>query len=113
MTDTSFEARQKRLFDSLSSASECVVGTRLEQGDYQNQRNEGRSENNRLKSTTKRFRGKQSIFKRPEAPITQCLRPRHVPDYKVTKSILAINISNNKSILDEPREMDKIFVDGR
>ncbi|XP_044737655.1 protein TSSC4 [Chrysoperla carnea] len=35
------------------------------------------------KKYTKSFRGKESIFKRPEAPINRCLLPRKVPDFKI------------------------------
>lgn len=34
------------------------------------------------------LRGKKSIFKKPAAPIEQCLRPRKVPDFEVSKNNL-------------------------
>lgn len=33
--------------------------------------------------TLKQFRGKESIFKKPELPIRKCLKPREIPAYKV------------------------------
>lgn len=79
---SNFEDKKKVLFDCLTSAEECIKGTSLEQ--KQIILDEPRSRHNRS-AVGRRFHGKESIFKRPEAPLTKCLKPRHVPDYKVIK----------------------------
>lgn len=74
-----FEDKKKMLFDCLTTAEESIKGTSLEQ------KKTSRSEHlkrNQPKEV-KRFQGKESIFKRPAAPIDKCLRPRRVPDYQV------------------------------
>uniref|UniRef100_A0A1L8DCM7 U5 small nuclear ribonucleoprotein TSSC4 n=2 Tax=Nyssomyia neivai TaxID=330878 RepID=A0A1L8DCM7_9DIPT len=82
-----FEDRKKRLFDSLSTAERSIKGTSLEQGDT-NERNKHFLDRPKVdkKTETKqvlKFRGRESIFKRPEAPISQCLKPRRRPDYQL------------------------------
>lgn len=76
----SFNDKKKMLFDSLTTAERCIKGTRLEQkeGTYLNQTRQTPS-----REVSRRFQGKESIFKRPEAPIGKCLRPRRVPDHQV------------------------------
>lgn len=76
-----FENKRKQIFDCLNEASERLVGTILEQKS---------SPEKRLKTTVdqqdrriKKFNGKESIFKRPGAPIAKCLKPRQAPDYQV------------------------------
>ncbi|GAB0090434.1 uncharacterized protein DMENIID0001_051670 [Sergentomyia squamirostris] len=83
-----FENKRKLLFDSLSTAEKAIKGTILEQNDSTSERN--RQSLARPKVDKKndarqvlKFRGRESIFKRPEAPISQCLRRRQRPDYQV------------------------------
>lgn len=81
--------KKKRLFDSLISAEECIKGTNLEQAPAETQpRHLHRSE--APKDVSKRYFGKESIFKRPAAPISKCLKPRQAPDYTVSDSIDAL-----------------------
>lgn len=72
------------LFDCLLTAEKSIVGTSLEQKEsytgHLPQRNES-------KVVGRRFQGRESIFKRPAAPIGKCLKPRRAPDYQV-RSIL-------------------------
>lgn len=76
----SFDDKKKMLFDSLTRAEQTVKGTRLEQieDSYSD-----RTRQNQSRDVSRRFQGKESIFKRPEAPIGKCLRPRRVPDHQV------------------------------
>ncbi|XP_077289572.1 uncharacterized protein LOC143913568 [Arctopsyche grandis] len=80
MTMTSFGERQRTLFESLRAAEESSgtkKGRSLRQtvGCPQNPR--------QLRSQMKQFRGKRSIFTRPEDTIAQCLGVRKVPDYQI------------------------------
>ncbi|XP_055688463.1 protein TSSC4 [Lutzomyia longipalpis] len=82
-----FEDRRKRLFDSLNTAEKSIKGTSLEQSDS-SERNRHFLDRPKVDKKTEtrhvmKFRGRESIFKRPEAPISQCLRPRRRPDYQV------------------------------
>lgn len=77
---SSFEDKKKLLFECLNSAEQCIKGTSLEQRHAD--RHEP-SQRNQSHGITKRFHGRESIFKRPEAPISKCLRPRRAPDYQV------------------------------
>lgn len=86
---STFENKKKLLFDCLTSAEQCIKGTSLEQTKVN--RNEPRSTDS-SKHISKRFHGRESIFKRPAAPIGKCLRPRHVPDYQVNPTQIHINI---------------------
>ncbi|XP_059620278.1 U5 small nuclear ribonucleoprotein TSSC4 [Phlebotomus argentipes] len=82
-----FEDRRKALFDSLNTAERAIKGTSLEQSDshersrlsLERPKVDRRNESKQVM----KFRGRESIFKRPEAPISQCLRPRQRPDYQV------------------------------
>lgn len=76
----SFNDKKKMLFDSLTTAEQCIKGTRLEQRE---ETYSDRTRQNQSKEVSRRFQGKESIFKRPEAPIGKCLRPRRVPDHQV------------------------------
>lgn len=78
---SSYENKKKLLFDCLNNAEQCIKGTSLEQA--KSNRNESVN-NDGQKRIAKRFHGRESIFKRPAAPISKCLRPRHVPDYQVS-----------------------------
>lgn len=90
----SFNDKKKMLFDSLTTAEQCIKGTRLEQREetYLNQTRQNQSK----EEVSRRFRGKESIFKRPEAPINKCLRPRRVPDHQVFYIIIIKNTFNLK-----------------
>ena len=85
----SFEDKRKMLFESLSSAEQCIKGTILEQKPKEKNYKPVvilRAESESIK----RFQGKQSIFKKPQAPIQKCLKARRTPDYKV--SIFSIKL---------------------
>lgn len=82
-----FENKKKLLFDCLSSAEKCIEGTSLEQKQF------ARDEPTPRKlAIKKRFQGKESIFKRPQAPISKCLPSRRMPDFQVNKSQIKIKV---------------------
>lgn len=80
----SYENKRKALFDSLLDAEKCVSGTSLEQSNAT--KKDEIFNRNQSKITSKKFRGRESIFKRPELPITKCLKPRRAPDYQVRRN---------------------------
>lgn len=77
---SSYEDKKRMLFDCLNSAEKCIQGTSLEQ---KRSSRDDPPQRNYPQAIGRRFQGKESIFKRPEAPIGKCLRPRRVPDYQV------------------------------
>lgn len=83
-----FEDKRKALFDSLISAEVCIVGTSLEQRQTSPPNKERKQE---PKDVGRRFQGKESIFKRPAAPISKCLKPRRAPDHQVYSAISDIH----------------------
>lgn len=76
-----FENKRKMIFDCLKEASEKLVGTTLEQKSSPEKRD--RNTHDQQDRRIKNFNGRESIFKRPEAPISKCLKPRRTPDYQV------------------------------
>lgn len=80
VSQLSFDDKKKLLFESLTTAEQCIKGTRLEQKE---EKFSDRTRQNQSMKVSRRFQGKESIFKRPEAPISKCLRPRRVPDHQV------------------------------
>lgn len=87
---SSYENKKKLLFDCLNDAEQCIKGTSLEQTKLN--RNES-VDSDGSKRITKRFHGRESIFKRPAAPIGKCLRPRHIPDYQVSGISIILSYS--------------------
>lgn len=84
--DAAFANRQKLLFDHLSVAeSKCNVKHDRSEGDdsmEMDENDESPISNNdrKRKRETKKFRGKESIFKRPEGPAPRT-NVRNIPDY--------------------------------
>jgi len=84
--DAAFANRQKLLFDQLSIAeNKCVKHDRSETDDIKMEVDEcDRSltlrDDRKRKRETKKFRGKESIFKRPEGPAPRATF-RNIPDY--------------------------------
>ncbi len=76
-----FENKRKMIFDCLNEASGKLVGTTLEQKSSPEKRY--RATLDQQDRRIKKFSGKESIFKRPHAPIAKCLKPRTTPDYQV------------------------------
>lgn len=109
---SNFEDKKKMLFECLNSAEKCIEGTSLEQKRFDR---DDKTSRKCPPAIGRRFHGKESIFKRPEAPIGKCLRPRRVPDYQVFCSALKRSAFEKKSnasthlILDKSAQMEKIF----
>lgn len=78
-----FENKRKMIFDCLNVASERLVGTSLEQKSSPVKRQRTTTDQQDRRIEAKKFHGKESIFKRPIAPIGKCLKPRQAPDYQV------------------------------
>ncbi|XP_020292968.1 protein TSSC4 [Pseudomyrmex gracilis] len=83
--DAAFANRQKSLFDHLSVAeSKCVKHDRSEADDSmemdENDKSPTSNNDRKRKRETKKFRGKESIFKRPEGPAPRT-NVRNIPDY--------------------------------
>lgn len=80
-----FENKRKMIFDCLNEASEKLVGTTLEQKASPTKRHRSTFDepNDTQDRRIRHFNGKESIFKRPVAPISKCLKPRQTPDYQV------------------------------
>lgn len=82
--DAAFANRQRLLFDQLSIAeSQCNKHDKSETDEVEIVEREKRpapSDDRRQKRETKRFRGKESIFKRPEGPAPRASF-RNIPDY--------------------------------
>lgn len=75
-----YEEKKKMLFDCLLTAEKNIIGTSLEQKELHIDRLPQKTES---KVVGRRFQGRESIFKRPAAPISKCLKPRRAPDYQV------------------------------
>lgn len=113
---SNYEDKKKLLFECLTSAEQCIQGTSLDQ--KQSPREEPSSrEHPKAIIKGRRFHGKESIFKRPEAPIGKCLRPRRVPDYQVLNYIIIFinhllwrSVLNDHIISDESTQMEKILI---
>uniref|UniRef100_W8CAD2 U5 small nuclear ribonucleoprotein TSSC4 n=2 Tax=Ceratitis capitata TaxID=7213 RepID=W8CAD2_CERCA len=85
-----FEAKRNALFACLDNASKELTGTALDQTqtgtpslDLIYRRNTFRKKTVSPDKSLSRMRGKESIFKKPDMPISKCLKPSRVPDYKI------------------------------
>jgi hypothetical protein len=77
----SFTEKQKLLFESLNAAEKNISGSVLAQKPSSIAIDQ--IAKSITTSNTKKFRGRNSIFKRPEAPITKCLKSKRTPDFRV------------------------------
>ncbi|XP_031619978.1 protein TSSC4 [Contarinia nasturtii] len=77
-----YEDKKKMLFECLNSAEKCIQGTSLDQRQFTRDEPKQQDDSKAL-IKGRRFQGKESIFKRPAAPISKCLRPRRLPDYQM------------------------------
>lgn len=84
-SELSFAEKQKMLFESLTTAAECIKGTILEQPKDSEMHSRKRVAvvSKAAAVNSKKFQGRESIFKKPELSITRCLKPRRTPDYQV------------------------------
>lgn len=90
----SFEDRKHKLFASLEIAeSQIADGSILEQKPYEKEDALHSVKKNKLNTIIK-HNGKESIFKRPNLPITRCLPSKRVPDYQVIFTIIAVSLTH-------------------
>lgn len=79
---SSYYERQKSLFNTLKDAEDQHSFSKSNKVTApQNYDEVDRRTYRKLKHEMKQFRGKESIYKRPEANMKDCLRPRTLPDY--------------------------------
>ncbi|CAH0398821.1 unnamed protein product [Chilo suppressalis] len=79
---TSFHERQKSLFNQLKDAEEQYSFSKSNKVSAEQDFGAiDRHTYRKVKHEMKQFRGRESIFKRPEANLRECLRAKSVPDY--------------------------------
>lgn len=79
---SSFQERQKSLFNQLKDAEDqCSFSKSNKVVDPPNYGEVDRQQYRKLKREMKQFRGKESIFKRPEAKLRECLRAKTIPNH--------------------------------
>uniref|UniRef100_A0A0K8TQZ7 U5 small nuclear ribonucleoprotein TSSC4 n=1 Tax=Tabanus bromius TaxID=304241 RepID=A0A0K8TQZ7_TABBR len=79
-----YESKRKLLFDTLFQAENGLKGSILYQGHKDNMSPNAvacpaKADSNKMM----KFQGQESIFKKPELPISKCLKPRKTPDYQI------------------------------
>lgn len=80
---SSFQERQKCLFNQLKDAEEQYSFSKTNKADDSPNHGEvDKQTYRRLKREMKQFRGKESIFKRPGAKIQDVLKHRKVPEFQ-------------------------------
>lgn len=82
---TNFSDRQKNLFDQLKRAEDTNknrIITNETPMDVTTLKNQSNKRKRSETKETKYLQGRESIFKRPEQPLSKCLPRRHVPDFK-------------------------------
>ncbi|XP_068618564.1 uncharacterized protein [Battus philenor] len=79
---STFTERQKSLFNQLKDAEDQYSFSKSNKASSDTDYGViDRRTYKKLKYEMKQFRGKESIFKRPEANLRECLRAKTVPDY--------------------------------
>lgn len=78
---SSFQDRQKSLFNQLKDAEDQYSFSKTNKAVPQDYGTIDRYTYKKLKHEMKQFRGRESIFKRPEANIRECLRAKTIPDH--------------------------------
>ncbi|XP_026762613.1 uncharacterized protein LOC113521308 [Galleria mellonella] len=78
---SSFHERQKNLFNHLKDAEDQHGFTKSNKTTPPNYNEIDKKTYRKLKHEMKQFRGKESIYKRQDANIRECLRAKSVPDY--------------------------------
>lgn len=72
------------LFESLESAEKNLQGSTLEQQSHDYSSHPYRQQRKRNRDEfVEKYKNKDSLFKRPDLPITKCLRSRQRPEYEV------------------------------
>lgn len=89
-----YENKKKALFESLNAAERITQGTSLEQReiDYRIplESNVNKRRKTEVPGAIEKYKNRDSLFKRPDLPITKCLKSRRTPEYEVSKSLSII-----------------------
>ncbi|TMW49293.1 hypothetical protein DOY81_005629 [Sarcophaga bullata] len=125
-----FATKRNALFACLDDASHELKGTVLDQTnalaafkrsnqsalEMNYRQGHGRSKQANEEKFIHHLRGKESIFKKPELPITKCLKPRKIPDFQLNPhkwkkySLEDVDISdqtNSSAAFEFLREIDE------
>ncbi|CAH0694051.1 unnamed protein product [Spodoptera exigua] len=78
---SSFQDRQKSLFNTLKEAEDQYSFSKTNKVTHQDYGTIDKYTYKKLKHEMKPFRGRESIYKRPEANIRECLRAKTIPDH--------------------------------
>lgn len=78
---SSFQDRQKSLFNELKNAEDQYGYSKTNKAAPQDYGTIDKYTYKKLKREMKQFRGRESIYKRPEANLRECLMARTIPDY--------------------------------
>lgn len=83
-----FSDRQRTLFDTLVAAEESRHAGRQKNRNYRAEGSDGfhRGLSRKMRSETRQFRGRKSMYLKPEDSIFQCLGVRTLPDFKKNPS---------------------------
>ncbi|CAO1439913.1 unnamed protein product [Diamesa tonsa] len=84
-----YENKKKALFECLNAAERITQGTSLEQRevDYNSIRiplepNVNKRRKTEVPGAIEKYKNRDSLFKRPDLPITKCLKSRRTPEYE-------------------------------
>lgn len=78
---SSFQDRQKSLFNQLKDAEDQYSFSKTNKAAPQDYGTIDKFTYKKLKHEMKQFRGRESIYKRPEANLIECLRAKRIPDH--------------------------------
>ncbi|XP_035444981.2 uncharacterized protein LOC118272522 isoform X2 [Spodoptera frugiperda] len=78
---TSFHDRQKSLFNTLKEAEDQYSFSKTNKATHQDYGTIDKYTYKKLKHEMKPFRGRESIYKKPQANIRECLRAKTIPDH--------------------------------
>ena len=78
---SSFQDRQKSLFNQLKDAEDQYGYSKTNKAAPQDYGTIDKFTYKKLKHEMKQFRGRESIYKRPEANLIECLRAKRIPDH--------------------------------
>lgn len=76
-----FEDKKKALFDCLDAAEKSI--NRITVNQYDEDFGRASNERNKRDKYVDKYKNKSSLFKRPDLPISKCLKTRRRPDYEV------------------------------
>lgn len=83
-----YENKKKALFECLNAAERITQGTSLEQREIDHRIPLESNVNKRRKieapGPIEKYKNRDSLFKRPDLPITKCLKSRRTPEYEVS-----------------------------